>query len=160
MKQFRYLTIPIKIIETIWHEMYNDFGRQVESSIASENSYGPCRSCLKQFKPGEKRLLFSYAPVKSNNPYNEVGPVFIHDSCMSYDTKDDFLPEVKEGRLHIPLVFRFYNKGRRMIGSIQVKDNNEVEKIIYGLFERKEIEFIHIRNAEAQCFIAQVERNV
>ena len=74
MKQFRYLTIPIKIIETIRHEMYNDFGRQVESSIASENSYGPCRSCLKQFKPGEKRLLFSYAPVKSNNPYNELGP--------------------------------------------------------------------------------------
>ena len=140
--------------------MHDEFGHQVESSIAGEAGYGPCRCCLKQFKPGEKRLLFSYAPVRSSNPYNEIGPVFIHENCLSYENTGVFPAEVKYGRLHIPLLLRYYNNDRRMIGAAPVKDNSEIELMIKELFERNEIEFIHIRNAEAQCYIAQVERNI
>jgi hypothetical protein len=158
MNNLRYLSIPMDYIEKIRNEMRDDFGHKVESSIAGEKGYGPCRCCLKQFQPGEKRLLFSYAPVKSSNPYNEVGPVFIHDSCLPYAATDEFPADVKHGRLHIPLVLRCYNNERRMIGAFPVKDNDEIEILIKELFERPEIKFIHIRNAEAQCFIAGVEK--
>lgn len=158
MGNFRYFSIPMEYIGKIRKEMKDDFGHQVEVHIAGETGYGPCRCCLKQFNPGEKRLLFSYAPVGANNPYNEVGPVYIHEHCLPYATPYEFPVEVKRGRLPIPLVLRCYSNERRMIDAVQVKDTNEVEVLIKGLFGRPEIEFIHIRNAEAQCFIAQVER--
>lgn len=159
MKNFKYFSVPTDYIEKIRGDLQDDFGHQVESQIAGETGYGPCRCCLRQFSPGEKRLLFSYAPVRSNNPYNEVGPVYIHEHCSPYAIPHEFPVEVKQGRLPIPLVLRCYNSERRMIDAVQVKDNNEVEMLIKELFEKPEIEFIHIRNAEAQCFIAQAERS-
>jgi hypothetical protein len=154
----RYSSIPKEIIQTIRTKKRDVFGHAVETHIADENGYGPCRCCLKQFKPGEERLLFSYAPVGADHPYDEVGPVYIHTDCEPYADTHAFPPEVKNGRLHIPLVLRCYNSDRRLIDGLFVKNNNEVETMIRNLFKRTEIEFVHVRNAVAQCFIAQVER--
>ena len=139
--------------------MRDDFGHPVEASVAGEKGYGPCRCCLKQFKPGEKRLLFSYAPVGADSPYDEVGPVYMHEDCLAYSNTNEFPPEVKNGRLPIHLVLRCYNNQRRMILARFIKDNSEAEIIIASLFINTEIEFIHVRNATYQCFIAEVRRD-
>ena len=139
--------------------MQDDFGHEVEASIAGETGYGPCRCCLKQFRPGEKRLLFSYAPVGADHPYNEVGPVYIHEDCTAYHEINKFPEQVKNGRLPIHLVLRCYNKDKRMVHARFVKDNNEAEDTIAVLFANPETEFIHIRNATYQCFIAEVRRD-
>jgi hypothetical protein len=109
MMNYSYLPIPKSYIDRIRENMIDDFGHAVEISIAGETGYGPCRCCLKQFKPGEKRLLFSYAPVKGDNPYNEIGPVYIHEDCTPYSETNRFPEEVKKGRLPIHLVLRCYN---------------------------------------------------
>lgn len=79
-----YHPIPKNYIDTIRNSMQDGFGHAVEVSFAGETGYGPCRCRLKQFQPGEKRLLFSYAPVNAANPYDEVGPVYIHKDCSTY----------------------------------------------------------------------------
>lgn len=139
--------------------MHDDYGHPVEVSFAGETGYGPCRCCLKQFQPGEKRLLFSYAPVLADNPYQEVGPVYIHEDCSSYQDSSMFPAEVKNGRLPIRIVLRCYNRERRMILARFIKDNNAVENMIRELFTDPLIEFIHIRNAVYQCFIAEVRKD-
>jgi hypothetical protein len=154
-----YNSIPKTYTDKIRQSMHDDFGHPVEVSIAGETGYGPCRCCLKQFQPGEKRLLFSYAPVNAANPYNEVGPVYIHEDCSTYRDSSTFPPEVKNGRLPIRLVLRCYNGERKMRLARFIKDNNDTEKIIRELFTDPLIEFIHIRNAVYQCFIAEVRRN-
>ena len=154
-----YHPIPKTYTDKIRQSMHDDFGHPVEVSIAGETGYGPCRCCLKQFQPGEKRLLFSYAPVNAANPYNEVGPVYIHEECSTYRDSSSFPPEVKNGRLPIRLVLRCYNRERRMILARFIKDNNDVEKMIRELFADPLIEFIHIRNAVYQCFIAEVRKD-
>jgi len=154
-----YQSIPKNHIDTIRNFRQDDFGHLVEVSIAGETGYGPCRCCLKQFQPGEKRLLFSYAPVTAANPYNEVGPVYIHEDCSTYRDSSIFPPEVKNGRLPIRLVLRCYNSERRMILACFIKDNNDAEKMIGELFADPLIEFIHIRNAVYQCFIAEVRKD-
>ena len=113
---------------------------------------------LKQFKEGEKRLLFSYAPVIADHAYNETGPVFIHENCLPYNETFKFPEEIKNGRRPIHLVLRCYNKEKRMILARFVKDNNEVENNVAVLFEDPLVEFIHIRNATYQCFIAEVRK--
>jgi hypothetical protein len=157
-KKLKYLSIPEQIVLRIRTDKRDAFGHEVETHIAGEDGYGPCRCCLKQFKPGEERLLFSYAPVGADHAYNEVGPVYIHTDCEPFADAHTFPPEVKNGRMHIPLVLRCYNSDRRMIDGLFVKNNHEVETVIQKLFERQEISFIHVRNAVAQCFIVQVER--
>ncbi len=158
MNSFQYLPIPKEYADRIRQTLQDDFGHTVEKSIAGEHGYGPCRSCLRQTQPGEERLLFSYAPVGSTNPYNEVGPVYIHaHECTPYQEVNTFPADVKNGRCLIPLVLRGYNADGRMIVAKQVGDH-DVEIIIKQLFENQIIETIHIRNAEAQCFIAKVVR--
>lgn len=156
---FNYLSIPQRYIDGIRHGMKDDFNHTVEVSVAGESGYGPCRCCLKQFRVGEKRLLFSYAPVGSDNPYNEVGPVYIHENCAGYSETDKFPEELKNGRLPIRLVLRCYNKERRMILARFVRDNAEVENDIALLFNDPQVEFIHIRNATYQCYIAEVRKD-
>ncbi len=158
MNNFQYLPIPKEYSDRIRQTMQDDFGHAVEKSIAGELGSGPCRSCLRQTQPGEERLLFSYAPVGSDNPYNEVGPVYIHaHACTPYKEVNNFPADVKNGRLPIPLVLRAYNKEGRMIAAKQVGEQ-DAETIIGQLFENQSIETIHIRNAEVQCFIAAVKR--
>jgi hypothetical protein len=139
--------------------MQDDLGHPVEVSIAEAGGYGPCRCCLKQFKEGEKRLLFSYAPVRGDHPYNEIGPVFIHEDCLAYNETSRFPEEIKNGSRPIHLVLRCYNKEKRMILARFVKDNREVENNIETLFTNPQTAFIHIRNATYQCFIAEVRRD-
>lgn len=158
MVNFKVIPIAKELVDSVRLNMKDDFGQLAEGYVAGEVSYGPCRSCLKQFKPGEKRILFSYAPLPSKTPYNETGPIYIHlDHCEHYSDNDHFPQEIKAGRIHIPLSLRSYNIERRMIDSEMVS-NREVEMVIASLFQNPETEVIQVRNAEAGCFIANITR--
>ncbi|MBC7948410.1 MAG: DUF1203 domain-containing protein [Chitinophagaceae bacterium] len=154
-----YLPIDQLYVDEIRSGMLDHFGNAVEISPAGENGYGPCRCCLRQFAPSERRLLFSYAPINSKHPYREVGPVYVHENCLAYNQSNKFPEEVIKGRLHIPLVLRCYNASDKMISACFVKDNLEVENLIAILFMDPSVATIHIRNATYQCFIAKAVRN-
>lgn len=160
MPVLHYQPIALEYARRIRATQHDDFGHPIEISTAGEHGYGPCRCCLRQFRPGEQRILFSYAPVGADHAYNEVGPVFIHaEECTPYAADAaDFPPEIKAGRLPIPLVLRKYSAARRMVGAMQVADNAAVETLLEQIFEDPAVAFVHVRNAEVQCFITQVAR--
>lgn len=158
MANFKIFPIAKELVDSVRLDLKDDFGQQAEVHVAGETGYGPCRSCLRQFKPGEKRILFSYAPLPSMTPYNEVGPIYIHlDHCEHYSDNYQFPQEVKAGRISIPLSLRGYNNERRMIDSVMV-GNREVEMVIASLFQNPETDVIQVRNAEAGCYIARITR--
>ena len=104
------------------------------------------------------RILFSYSPNESDHPYNEIGPVYIHeDECAAYDELDRFPSEVKNDRVNFPLTLRCYDKERRMIHA-ELVGERDVEELIEKLFADRDIEFIHARNAAYGCFITRIER--
>ena len=153
-----YFSITDDYADKIRQSLVDDFGNKVEINIAGETGYGPCRCCLRQFKPGETRLLFAYAPVGGNSPYNETGPVFIHKTCSSYKNRNQFPEEVRNGRMPISLVLRCYDNKRRLIAARFVKNNDSIENEIEALFTNEDIDSIHIRNATYQCYIAEIRR--
>lgn len=159
MSNFSIVALTTEYSERIRQSTHDDFGHLLENRTASAMGYGPCRCCLRQTQPGENRLLFSYAPVGSDNAYNEIGPVFIHaENCQPYTNIHTFPPEVKAGRLPIPLVLRAYSTEKRMIDAIPVEDNQTVELLLEKLFDNPLVAFVHVRNAEVQCFICAVNR--
>jgi hypothetical protein len=122
------------------------------SSVAT--GYGPCRSCLTTFKQGEEeRLYISYDPFAGVSNLPLPGPVFIHrDGCSEYSS-EGFPREL----LRIPMIFEGYGDHSRLVASRPV-DVENLDAQIDEVLTTPEVNFIHIRNGEAGCFIARIER--
>jgi hypothetical protein len=118
--------------------------------------YGPCRACLKKFKIGsERRILFTYDPFREVEPYPLPGPIYVHaERCTSYDRTAGFPTELAD----LPLTFNAYGPGRELIAQERVHDQDEVEPTIERLLARRSVEYVHVRNTEAGCFICSLTR--
>ena len=158
MSRFKVLPIKTGIARAIRETMIDQDGHQLSVSIAGENGYGPCRSCLKQFATGERRVVFSYSPNAVDHPYNETGPIYVHaEVCEPYQNTHAFPPEVENGRIKFPLVFRAYNEEGVMIDAV-LQNGEPASATIESLFENDKVAFTHVRNAQAGCFVAHVDR--
>ncbi|MEO6393920.1 MAG: DUF1203 domain-containing protein [Pyrinomonadaceae bacterium] len=160
MSKFRVRPIKPEIAQAIRETMLDEAGHQLVISIATENGYGPCRSCLKQFTAGEQRILFTYRPNPVDHPYDESGPVIIHaEPCEPYQTTETFPPEVENGRIKFPLVFRTYDAQGRMIGG-QPQNGEPASAVIETLFQNDQVAVVQVRNGLVGCFVAQIDRAV
>lgn len=157
MSKFKVFPIPRSIVQRIRESRLDEFGHHLSVSVARENDTGPCRSCLTVFVPGEGRILFSYAPNQYDHPYNEVGPVYIHErECRPYAEQEIFPPELRTRR---PLALRCYADDGMMVDG-ELVGERPVEQAIESLFENPEIKYLHVRTASVGCYIARIERGL
>ncbi len=128
------------------------YGHPAHVEVAA--GYGPCRLCLKKFREGEEdRILFTYDPFRGLDSYPSPGPVFIHrDNCPAY-AEEGFPAELRD----LPLTLEAYGPDRWIVARERVADG-EVDAAIARLLAREEVGYIHVRNTEAGCYIARVER--
>lgn len=116
--------------------------------------YGPCRSCLKTFiKGAEERILFTYNAFENLYEVPLPSPIFVHKEHCEPFTADGFPPELRG----LPLIFEAYGENGEVMKRERVVESN-IETSIENLFQSSFVEYIHIRNAEAGCFIARIER--
>jgi len=115
---------------------------------------GPCRCCLRTFVPGrDQRLLFTYRPPGNRGSLMAPGPVFIHaEHCEAWDA--DGFPE---GLRSLPLAFESRASGSRVL-ELACNAGISPEAEIGRLFGDPAAEWLHLRHAEAGCFIARVDR--
>lgn len=116
--------------------------------------YGPCRLCLHTFAVGEEdRLLFTYQPFQDPESLPLPGPVFIHaEPCERYDGLE-LPPDFRS----FPLVVEGYGPGGRLLAQERVLTESP-EAVLSRVLEADGVAFGHLRNAEAGCFVARVER--
>ena len=116
--------------------------------------YGPCRLCLQTFQTGaDERVLFTYQPFTDPAALPAPGPVFIHRSpCERYD--GGHLPEALRV---LPLALEGYGAEGMLVVQRRVGPA-PFEVVLADVFQRAEVQYAHLRNAEAGCFIARVER--
>jgi hypothetical protein len=124
------------------------------ATVERAKGYGPCRQCLRTFRTGEEdRILFTYDPVPKGNGLAQPGPVFIHkDPCEAFDGRG-FPPELRG----LPLFLEGFGRGTWTVRRAPV-DSDAVEADITAMLRDPAIELLLLRNAEAGCFIATVER--
>ena len=161
MSKFKIQPIDKHIVDTVRQTMTDQYGHSLNVAVAPNTTgLGHCRSCLKEFNPGDERILFSYKPSEAGNPYDEIGPVFIHkNECEHYSDTNEFPKEVKKRRIPKPFVLRGYDKQGNMSGTEIVQNGEETENTIDKLFSHPEIDYLQIRNVGAGCFIAKVVRD-
>jgi hypothetical protein len=113
------------------------YGHPVHEEVATGT--GPCRCCLRPFVPGrEKRLLFTYRPPARAGSLNAPGPGF---------------PDALRA---LPLAFEA-RAGQSRVTALSAGSEEAPETQMERLFAA-DAEWLHVRHAEAGCFIACVER--
>jgi Protein of unknown function (DUF1203) len=129
-----------------------EYGHPAHVEVAQGT--GPCRCCLRPFVPGrDQRLLFTYRPSNAPGSLMAPGPVFIHaDHCDAY--AGDGFPEALR---ILPLAFEARATGSR-VTELSARSDVPAEAQMKVLFEDHAAEWLHLRHAEAGCFIARVDR--
>jgi hypothetical protein len=122
--------------------------------VERATGYGPCRQCLRTFRAGEEdRVLFTYNPVPHGSGLPQPGPIFIHKApCTAFDGSG--IPSELRG---LPLFLEGFGRGTWTVRR-EPADGAAIEADIAAMLRDPAIELLQIRNAEAGCFIARVER--
>jgi hypothetical protein len=115
---------------------------------------GPCRCCLRPFVPGaEQRLLFTYRPPGQDGSLTAPGPVFIHAAhCEAWEGEG--FPDALRA---LPLAFEARAAHSR-VTALSALPGHSAEAQVAELLARADTAWLHVRHAEAGCFIARVLR--
>jgi hypothetical protein len=150
---FRIVPIDGALADRARHELRSpQYGHPATVEVAK--GYGPCRQCLRTFRTGdEDRILFTYNPVPKENGLAQPGPIFIHkDPCVAFEG-----PGIPPELRGLPLFLEGFGRGTWTVRREPV-DGATIEADIAAMLRDPAIELLQIRNAEAGCFIARVER--
>jgi len=151
---FRYVGIPTAVADAVRATLTAPrYGHPAHVEVA--RGHGPCRHCLRAFDIGrERRILFTYDPFDGLESLPLPGPVYIHaDACPRHAERDPF-PDAL--RAH-SLTLNAYASGRRLLAQHYVADG-AVERALEGLFASPEVAYVHVRDTQAGCYDARVER--
>jgi hypothetical protein len=126
------------------------YGHPVHVEIASGT--GPCRCCLRPFAPGvDERLLFTYRPGGDASSLMAPGPIYIHAAHCESFSGVGFPAELRA----LPLALEARAAGSRVV---ELTRATAAETQIAQLFQSRDTAWLHVRHAEAGCFIARVDR--
>lgn len=154
MQSYRVIPIPVQIASRVRETMASpQYGHPAYASVAK--SYGPCRSCLRTFDVGsDTRILFTYNPFEGLDSYPSPGPIFVHqNSCESFTAEQAFPEKLR----NLPLTFEGYGEDRWIVARERAR-GQEIEPVIDRLLSNPMVRYVHIRNTEAGCFIARIDR--
>jgi len=154
MPSYRVISIPTELAQEVRATGKSpQYGHPAHSELAK--GYGPCRVCLRKFREGEeRRLLFTYNPFDELADYPSPGPIFIRESeCRAFDEARTFPPEIRT----LPLMFEAYERDRSLLLHEPVREA-EIDATIARMLALPSVEYLHIRNREAGCYIARIER--
>ena len=127
------------------------YGLPVQPEPAT--GYGPCRLCLRTFERGEPRILFLYNPFSASQEADTAGPIFIHaERCRPYAHSTTFPHAIAR----LPIVLRAYDEHRRCRLEMTPSADG-VAASLEACLALPGVSVVHVRNAEAKCFIAAVD---
>ncbi|MDP9122466.1 MAG: DUF1203 domain-containing protein [Acidobacteriota bacterium] len=122
--------------------------------VETATGYGPCRSCLDVFRTGQdERILFTFDPFAGLDDYPSPGPVFIHRLPCKRHPETSFPAALR----HLPLALEGYGRGRWLVAR-EPATGDGLDAAIARLFAHPAIDYIHVRNGGAGCYIARLDR--
>ncbi len=152
----KYKVVPIAahLADSARKNLMSPQYKSLRASTDVATGYGPCRSCLRTFRQGEEeRIYLTYNSFEGLSDLPDPGPIFIHKETCERFNDDGFPPELVD----LPLLFEAFGDDSALIKREKV-DKENIDSQIAEVFDLPNVNFINIRNAEAGCFVAQIER--
>ena len=152
---YRVVAIPDEISSEVRRTLTSPQYKSLAANVSVANGYGPCRSCLQVFDQGnDRRIYLTYNSFDGLSPLPDPGPIFIHENECSRFESDGFPPDI----LDLPVYLEAFGVDSHLIERVKM-EKDRVDAQLARLFEDQQVGFVNLRNAEAGCFIARVERS-
>lgn len=123
--------------------------------VETARGYGPCRHCLRTFVVNEeRRILFTHDAFNGIEALPLPGPVFIHEGPCERYPEDGGIPS---DLLDLQLTLNAYGRGRHLIAQEYVP-GTRAEPAVTRLLQRDDVDYVHVRNTGAGCYMFRIER--
>jgi hypothetical protein len=92
--------------------------------------------------------------VTPTSPYRASGPIFVRQGVTETASFVNHVPPQQRIRL---LSVRAYNSAGIMVDA-DVREGTLLESVIYRMFERDDVAFLHAHNAKRGCYSCRIDR--
>ncbi|GAA1395441.1 DUF1203 domain-containing protein [Kitasatospora putterlickiae] len=155
--------LTVRAIDPVVHGallVRDDAGREPVRSV-DETGGAPLRCCLTRARAGDRIALVGYAPLRrwaaetgaEPGPYDEVGPVFVHDGPCAGPAGQGWPEGFHGGRR----VLRAYDRRGRILGG-ELVGPETAEAVAARLLADPQVAVLHVRAVEFGCFQHEVRR--
>lgn len=121
---------------------------------ADESPGFPCRTSLVDAEPGDTLVLVNHCHLAGNTPYAATHAIYIRQNAPMAHPEPGEIPAVFTRRL---LSVRAFDAAAMMIDA-EIVDGIALEPHLKALFERSDVDFVHLHYARPGCFAAAVQR--
>lgn len=121
----------------------------------SHGAANPCRHCLQLIADGDEKLVLSYRPFTSLQPYAESGPIFLHrHACRRYEA---FGLPAWFSYMDAALIRGYDRDDWIRYDTGQVVRGPELADTAPQILAREDVAYVHIRS-KFNCFQCRVDR--
>lgn len=153
------MKLSVQGIPSAYVDRVRDGGPDANGQTAlvrrAEGGANPCRHCLQLIAAGDEKLVLAYRPFDQEQPYAEVGPIFLHrQACERYDGEG--LPAWF--RYLQPAIVRGYGHDhwiRYETGDVVA--GHELAAVCQRILSEPLVAYVHIRS-KYNCFQCRVDR--
>ena len=148
--------IPTDIARTLQSSGPDFYGQAAEQTI-SDGEGNPCRHCLKHTPKGDPMLIMSYRPFPDDQPYAEVGPIFLCGNLCEAAEPSGELPEIL--RTSPDYLIKGYTADHRIkYGTGNIVTPEQIIAVCTRIFVDENVAYIHVRSARNNCYQCRVSR--
>lgn len=134
-----------------------DYYGQIPKQTESDGAGTPCRHCLANTPEGKTMLILSYRPFQEDQPYAEVGPIFLcGDNCKRFADSGDLPPILRTSPDY--LIKGYGIDDRIVYGTGQIIAPDNMVNSCESIFEDPDVSYIHVRSARNNCYQCKVTR--
>ena len=148
--------LPTDTVRALQNGQPDFYGQSAERAV-SDGAGNPCRHCLSDTPEGARMLILSYRPFPADQPYAEVGPIFLcGDSCERFEPSGALPPILQTSP---DFLIKGYSAGDRIVyGTGIVIAPDSLVAACEDIFCDPEVEYIHVRSARNNCYQCKVTR--
>ena len=152
MIPFVVVPLPTGIADAARRDREDGYGNLLAVQT-EDTANAPCRICLTRVAEGTPMILFSHSPFQKQNPYKEVGPIFVHaDACEPYAMRDALPPQIRQ-----PVVLRAYDAEQR-IHRAAVVVTADADEQLQSLLADPDVAYVQARSIANGCYLYRIDR--
>ena len=148
--------LPTAAVRALQNGQPDFYGQPAERAV-SDGSGTPCRHCLTDTPEDAPMLILSHRPFPDDQPYAEVGPIFLcGDNCEQFDASGELPPILRTSPDYL---IKGYSVDNRIVygTGIVIRPDNLVAAC-EDIFGDSDVAYIHVRSARNNCYQCKVTR--
>jgi len=148
--------LPTDTVRALQNGQPDFYGQPAERTV-SDGQGNPCRHCLSNTPEGQQMLILSHRPFPNDQPYAEVGPVFLcGDACERHQTSGTLPPILQTSP---DFLIKGYGADDRIIyGTGKIVTSDELIATSVRIFGDHDVAYIHVRSARNNCYQCKITR--